>query len=226
MNYFWESVIKPVLELSGAKRIVEIGAFNGKNTVNLLNYCRQKGGIVQVIDPLPLFDVQKFRATYGSHLMIYESISLQILPLLHPYDAILIDGDHNWYTVYHELKAIESLAVVSGKRPLIFLHDTGWPYGRRDAYFNPKQIPDKYRKPYAKKGMTRGVKELTEHGLNSDAYNAVYEGGTRNGVLTAVEDFLKQSPIKYDFHQSHDQFGLGLLTPHKFPLKKLIRYFR
>jgi len=127
------------------------------------------------------------------------------------YDCILIDGDHNWYTVFNELNLIRQRALL---RPggVIFFHDVGWPYGRRDLYYQPDTIPAQYRLPFKRKGVLRGQSALAETGGgNSHLCNAIREGGPRNGVLTAVEDFLAQHPSEYQFCRIRVQHGLGIL---------------
>lgn len=127
------------------------------------------------------------------------------------YDCILIDGDHNWYTVINELKTIRQRGLLRpGGR--IFFHDIEWPYGRRDIYYQPETIPEPYRLEYAQKGILRGQRALDEsHGSNRNLYNAVREGGPRNGVLTAVEDFIADHPSEYMFCRIRKEFGLGIL---------------
>lgn len=70
-------------------------------------------------------------------------------------------------------------------------HDVGWPYGRRDMYYDPQQIPKEHRHPSARSGMVPGRSELSPQGINATYWNATNEGGPRNGVLTAIEDFAK-----------------------------------
>ncbi len=43
---------------------------------------------------------------FAGRYYFHEALSLDVLPSLEPMDAALIDGDHNWYTVYHELKLL------------------------------------------------------------------------------------------------------------------------
>ena len=72
-------------------------------------------------------------------------------------DAALIDGDHNWYTVYNELQLLAEVAREAGAPlPVLIMHDVGWPYGRRDLYYAPEQIPEEFRQPYAQRGMRPG----------------------------------------------------------------------
>ena len=109
-------------------------------------------------------------------------------------DAALIDGDHNWYTVYHELQLLAHVSANAGAPlPVLILHDVCWPYGRRDLYYAPEQIPEEYRQPYAQRGMIPGRKDLARAGgLNPSMYNAIDEGGPRNGVMTALDDFIAE----------------------------------
>ena len=76
-------------------------------------------------------------------------------------DAALIDGDHNWYTVYNELRMLARPPGQAGAPlPLLIMHDVGWPYGRRDLYYDPERIPEEFRQPYAQTGMRPGQPKL------------------------------------------------------------------
>lgn len=214
MLAFWDKIIHPLLQSFGVKRIVEIGAEHGLNTSNLLQYCRAVNGELIVIDPAPRFDIQALKRKYYNEFYMLVDYSLSALPQLKQYDCILIDGDHNWYTVYHELKLVELMAQQQARFPLVLLHDTQWPYGRRDMYYFPESIPSAYLHPYAKMGMVPGQSQLVHGGgANSLLDNALHEGGTRNGVLTAVEDFLQQTPWYVSYHQALSNSGLGIIAP-------------
>ena len=214
MLAFWEKIILPLLQSFGVKRIVEIGAEHGLNTSNLLQYCRAVNGELFVIDPAPRFDIQQYKMHFHKEFHMLLDYSLEILPHLKQFDCILIDGDHNWYTVYHELKLVEIMAQQQERFPLVFLHDTQWPYGRRDMYYFPESIPAGFVHPYAKMGMVSGQSQLVHGGgANNLLNNALYEGGARNGVLTAVEDFLQQTPWYVSYHQALSNSGLGIIAP-------------
>ena len=95
----------------------------------------------------------------------------------------------------------------------------GWPYGRRDTYYDPDSIPEEHRKPYEMKGMLPGVPDLVEEGgINRHLNNALREHEPNGGVLTAVEDFLRASHYELDLLELPGIHGLGILTPT--PLKK------
>jgi Glycosyl transferases group 1/Methyltransferase domain len=211
MNRLWKALIRPILEEINAKYIVEIGSDLGVNTKNILKYCVDNDAHLTAIDPFPKFDVEEFKAEYGDKFEIYTELSLNRLPLIKDYDAILIDGDHNWYTVYNELKIIEGY-FKDKKFPIIFLHDMGWPYARRDLYYNPDNIPSQHRQPYKKLGIYPDQNSLIENGgLNSHLNNALTENDPHNGILTALEDFIKESDLEFSFEHINAFHGLGIL---------------
>lgn len=214
MYYFWDTVIQPVLEIIQPKTIVEIGSDQGHNTENLLEYCQQQNAKLHVIDPWPKYEISDWEEEYGELVVFHLSLSLNALPLIEQCDLVLIDGDHNWYTVFNELKLIEKLSDKQSQPfPLILLHDIGWPYGRRDIYYSPETIPDAYRNPYQKKGMQPGTPNLLETGgLNSHIYNAIDENSLENGGLTAIEDFLKKTEQSIELIQVPGLHGLGILV--------------
>ena len=133
-----------LLKVFNSKNIVEIGSEDGINTKNILEYCQDNNAHMMLLILFPNFNVDEFKAQYGDKFVFYKDLSLNILPLLKDYDTIFIDGDHNWYTVYNELKIIER-NFKEQDFPLIFLHDVGWPYARRDLYYNPNNIPPQFR---------------------------------------------------------------------------------
>jgi len=208
-------VIEPALEAARPAVVVEIGSDQGGNTKNLLGFCRRTGATLHVIDPAPGYDAAEWQREHEGHLVFHEDLSLDALPQIEAFDAVLIDGDHNWYTVFHELKLIEDLCNARGQDfPLVMLHDVGWPYGRRDLYYAPDTIPEEHRKPHEKKGMLPGVPNLVdEGGLNQHLYNAVLENEPRGGVLTAIEDFLRETNHTLELTKLPGIHGLALLVP-------------
>ncbi len=213
MHMFWDLIISPLLELFKPKRIIEIGSEDGKNTEQILHYCINNNAVLYAIDPMPLFDYLAWREKYDKHLIFYKTLSHQALPFIKDMDLVLIDGDHNWYTVFNELKLIEKNTFESRTVfPLVLIHDVCWPYGRRDIYYNPDNIPQEFRKPYEKMGIKPGFNKLVkEGGINSHLFNSLCEDHPQNGVLTAVEDFLNDTTMDLDFIILPAFYGLGLL---------------
>ncbi len=95
------------------------------------------------------------------------------------------------------------------------MHDTSWPCARRDFYYDVSAIPDRERKPVASLGgLSIQSPELTAYGFGqSEGFKIASEiGGSDNGVMTALEDFLAESP---DFAVLHVPAvcGLSVLYP-------------
>lgn len=191
----WDIAIAPVLEAIGAKRVVEIGALRGETTVLMLDRLGPDAEF-HVIDPAPEFDPAGHEERFPGRFIFHRDISHNVLPSLPVMDAGLIDGDHNWYTVYHELRMLAQTARGAGAPlPVFVMHDVGWPYGRRDLYYAPERIPDEFRRPYAQRGMLPERSQLVPKGrggLSPTMFNALEEGGPRNGVMTALDDFEQE----------------------------------
>lgn len=214
MIKLWKNILRPVLDAAAAKSILEIGAEYGASTNVLMNYVTEREGHLYCIDPVPEFDADELQKMHPQRLTFHRDLSLNVLPGLEPFDVALVDGDHNWYTVYNELKQIEEIHGHDPLRqPIVFLHDIGWPYGRRDLYYDPSTIPQEFRQEHKQLGILPNRSELSaESGMNIELWNATHEGGTMNGVLTAVEDYLEESELQYEFVRFPLYYGLGLLV--------------
>jgi hypothetical protein len=215
MLAFWPDIIRPLFDAIEPRSIVEIGSEAGRTTRLLLEFACRYGGVVNSIDPGPSFDVAAWQKEFGENFVFHRLPSLVGLCGIDRMDVVLIDGDHNWFTVFNELKLIESRCLDQGRGlPLILLHDVGWPYGRRDLYYAPEAIPAEHRQPWARKGISPSRSELLDHGgYNAKMCNALKEGGAKNGVMSAVEDYLAQTIFKFKFVVIPAVFGLGILLP-------------
>ncbi len=102
---------------------------------------------------------------------------------------VVIDGDHNYYTLSRELTMIDEIAS-GAAMPLLMFHDVLWPHARRDTYYAPERIPPEHRQPVGDDvGLAPGVKGTAEYGLPF-MHAALEEGGPGNGTMTAIEDFM------------------------------------
>ena len=193
MYPLWDSVIEPVIRAAGGRRLVEIGALRGETTIRMLDALGPDSE-VHVIDPVPEFDPSEHEEKFRGRYVFYRDLSLNVLPDAPPFDVALIDGDHNWYTVYNELRLLRETSRRAGEPlPVLILHDVLWPYGRRDLYYEPSQIPEEFRQPHARRGMRPDRKKLLpKGGMNVTLHNAETEGGRRNGVMTALDDFMAE----------------------------------
>jgi hypothetical protein len=180
----------PCLDAVGAKSVVEVGAYAGDLTRVLADWAAESGAKVMAVDPSPQDGLVELAAAHPEVELVRE-ISLDALPRIPIPDVVIIDGDHNYYTVSEELRLIAERAP-GAELPLLLFHDVCWPHGRRDDYFDPAAIPEDYRQPIAgdSGGIFPGEPGLRHGGLPY-ARSAAREGGPRNGVFTAVEDFLQ-----------------------------------
>jgi hypothetical protein len=215
MLAFWPDVIRPLLDVLQPRSIVEIGSERGRTTRLLLEFGRERNASVHAIDPAPAFDVPAWLQEFSEVFTFHKLPSLVALCAIDRFDVVLIDGDHNWFTVFNELKLIENRSLeVRQSMPLVILHDVAWPYGRRDLYYDPEAIPLEYRHAWAKKGISPTRSELLDAGsFNASMCNAQHEGGPRNGVLTAIEDYVAQSIFSFELVLIPAVFGLGILMP-------------
>jgi hypothetical protein len=191
-------VVEPVLAAVRPKVIVEIGVRHGDTTVNLLELASRTGGRVHGIDPLPgdRLDLEGLQRRHGDQLVFHRKASLDALDHIGEMDAVIVDGDHNWYTVFNELKLIERCAARDNRPfPTVLLHDVDWPNGRRDRYANIDAIPEEYRHP---------SNFWTEE---SDSRIP------RVGVRTAIEDFLEASDLPLTFISVVGFGGVGIIVP-------------
>jgi hypothetical protein len=215
MNRFWHRYIKPLIEIAQPSRILEIGADSGWNTRNILEYCQATGTHADIVDPAPQPSLHTVLAQFGTNEYRYFPLkSIAAIPQLDTPDIALIDGDHNWATVYSELNLLHAKAEASGlPPPIVISHDVAWPYARRDMYYNPDDLDASQKHPYAYRGMLPGVNELVEEGMNGVLANAMHEGGPRNGVLTAIEDYIASAGTEFVFRKLPFFNGLGILIP-------------
>ena len=176
------------LETARARSVVEVGAWAGDLTRLLLDWGARAGARVWAIDPAPQQALVRLDSE-REDLELVRTTSHEGLQRIPAADAVIIDGDHNYYTVSEELRIVADRAG-DGPLPLLLFHDVCWPHARRDDYFDPELIPPEHRQPVvANGGVFPGEPGITEGGLRY-RWPAAREGGPRNGVLTAVEDFV------------------------------------
>ena len=97
------------------------------------------------------------------------------------HDAIFLNDDPNWYTVFNELKIIKES---NDDFPLVFICNNIFPHKRRDSYSNPEIIPNEFINEYSKNLEYNNIL------LNDGFYHAIGENTPKNG---AIEDFLNEN---------------------------------
>jgi hypothetical protein len=181
-------VMLPCLDAAGARSVMEVGAYAGDLTEVLCDWARLTGATVAAIDPMPQPRLVEL-AEQREELELIRETSLAALPKATLADAVVIDGDHNHYTVSEELRLVEQ-AAGDNRLPLLLFHDVCWPHGRRDDYYDPDQIPAEHRQPIHEGGGLFPEEPGIRPGGLPYRHAAAREGGPGNGVLTAVEDFV------------------------------------
>ncbi|CAH0356131.1 hypothetical protein BH11PSE5_BH11PSE5_12540 [soil metagenome] len=211
------------LKLSGARRIVEIGAEFGGMSHMLADFVADVDGHLTSIDPAPAPEFVEW-AAQSAFVTHVAAPSLEVIDTLSNVDAWLIDGDHNYFTVYNELLAADALCQRDGKPLLTFLHDVSWPTARRDMYYAPRRIPKAFRHPheFGAGAMLDRVALVPGQGFRGEQAWAMasVSGGPRNGVLTAVEDFIAdvgKTGRVLAFARIPAVFGLGVLFDSDAP---------
>jgi hypothetical protein len=202
------------LEIADARSVVEVGAYAGDLTRFLLDWALGHEAQVWAIDPSPQPELEQLDAE-REDLRLFRATSLEALAEMERADAYVIDGDHNYYTVSEEIRLVAENEGGAGM-PLLMFHDVGWPHARRDDYFAPEQIPKEYRQPTIEGGgLFPGLSAPRPGGLPYQ-WPAAAEGGPRNGVLTAVEDFVAgNEELRFAIMPSF--FGLGIVWDSRAP---------
>ncbi len=220
----FEPLITELLDATGARQVAEIGGEGGVFTKQLVEWADRADGEVHCVDPSPSPQLDHL-ARGAERLRLLRMASPAAFEQLPPLDVCIIDGDHNYWTVTSELRALD-VRLRDGDRPvLVVLHDVGWPCARRDSYYAPERIPaDALHEHTRNGGAVPGQAELQQTGFSSAGQWAWArrEGGPRNGVLTAVEDFLADRPA-LELQVVPAVFGLGVLFATGAPWADRVR---
>lgn len=221
----YELNIIPILNRFNVKKVLLIGLSNETILNKLLTYYIKNDEMLYTIDnEINAEDLINNKNNYQENIKHFKGQSLNILPYLKNFDAILINNDPNWYTVYNELNLIKKNNL---KFPLVFICNNKYPHKRRDSYINPNNIPDEYKHEcYNKLPIKYEEDNKIKHAMIEDGFcHAIYEETPKNGVLTAIEDFLNENKnlkkIEIDFLEGITLiYNNSLITNNK--IKKII----
>ena len=194
--------------LENISKIVEIGAENGYNTSALLDYAVRRHILLDTVDPsLPENAKQLLQSP---QFRFHQTVSGEYLAGNDRYHVIFMDGDHNYETVLTDLETIDRKRKQNCIK-VIFLHDVCWPWAYRDIYYGPERIKAPHPYDYNIR-VSPYEEERSEQGLSSGNYaTALAEGGENNGVLCAVENFLKTAGPRWRFKSFPVLYGIGVL---------------
>jgi hypothetical protein len=203
------------LDCARPASVLEIGAYRGDLTELLAGWAGAAGAKLTSVEPAPQPELLRVAQRHPG-LDLVVATSHDALRELPPAEAVILDGDHNYFTLSEELRLIAQGAP-EGELPLMIFHDVGWPHGRRDSYYEPERIPPEGRQPMALDvGVLPGVEGTVEEGLQFTEWTALREGGPRNGVRTAIEDFLAdRGGLRFSVVPAF--FGVGVLYREDAP---------
>jgi len=209
-------IMQPCLEAGETRTLLEIGSFAGELTESLLKWGTPRGVEITTVEPLPPDDLRDVVSRYPELTLIEDTgvgalDGLDSLP-----DTIIIDGDHNYFTLTGELDKIAEKAG-DGPLPLLMFHDVCWPHERRDTYYAPDRVPESERQPLGHNcTIAPGNPGLSDGGLPFE-WAAAHEGGPKNGVLTAIEDFMERRGGGLRLAIVPVFFGYGVLWEESAP---------
>ena len=105
-------IVTPLLDAAKPAELAEVGAFAGDLTERLLEWSRKSGTKISAIDPLPAPGLVSL-AERDPQLELIERPSHDALAEMDLPDALVIDGDHNYFTVAEECRIIGCLLYTS-----------------------------------------------------------------------------------------------------------------
>ena len=168
------NILPIILNRFKVNKVILCGLSDGEMLNQIWEYCNVNDSSYTAIDLENNFEFES----------INDDNVLDVLHDLMDYDAIFLDGDPNWYTVYNELNIINR----NNKAfPLVFICNNIFPHKRKDSYKDPNIIPKEFRNEFSKEFEVGNII------LEDNFYHAIDENTPKNGVLTAIEDFLNEN---------------------------------
>jgi hypothetical protein len=123
--------IESIIKSHNPKHILELGALNGENTRNLLNLQLSQPFLLTVIsDDLPS-DIES-----SGSVVYMKGVSYNLIPTLddNSIDLVLLDTDHNYWTLHQELAVLHPKLTHGA---LVLIHDV-------DTFYYNTGIADGY----------------------------------------------------------------------------------
>ena len=122
------------------------------------------------------------RRRFPGRYVFHRDLSLDVLPATcRRWTPPSIDGDHNWYTVYNELRLLARGGPRRRRAAARCWSSTTccWPYGRRDLYYDPERAsPRSSASRTQRAGMQPGPREAPPRGgMNRTLANAEPRAG-------------------------------------------------
>lgn len=171
-------IIKQFLLETESPKILEVGLDRGVTTIPVLVFlCRTQkkfeftGVDVLLQEPL-LITLRNIDMTSEQQVNLFQDSSLTVLPKLveesKKFNVVLLDGDHNYYTVSKELEYLNALVEDDG---IVIIDDYHGRWSDKDLWYTEQ-------KGY--ENVSQATKRIETE---------------KHGVKPAVDEFIETNPI-------------------------------
>ena len=212
MHRCFATVIEPLVAGLGSRAIAEVGSGHARLTARALRAATADDFTIHAIDPAPAEGLVRL-ARADPRVEVHATTGADALGRIGVVDLVLLDGDPNYATTLAELKVVVARSREAGlPAPVIVVHNVHWPFGRRDGYHAADAPSEPQRRPSTASGLKPGRSRPCDDGLRLVPLVALDEGGARNGVLTAVEDFVAGDRARWELLDLPGYGGTAVLV--------------
>jgi hypothetical protein len=210
-----DPLLRALVQAAAPRSIVEIAGPGETQARVLLETTSADATRVHLVGAAGETLAEELRARFGERVEAHDGLTMNVVAsMTDAPDLVILGGDPNWYTVFHVLRLLARLAA-GAPYPVVLVRHTGWPYGRRDAYPVLDAVPAAYLQPHARRGVRPEKTELDHTGLHPDVHHSLFENTEKNGVRTAVEDFVAQSDVPLEALYVPGFHGVTLLVDRR-----------
>jgi predicted O-methyltransferase YrrM len=138
--------IKQFLSQIQSPKVLEIGLCKGITTIPLLAFMSRMHenfefvGVDVLVQESLLIILNNIDVLPSQKMIIHQDSSLNALPKLtessKKFDVVLLDGDHNYYTVSRELEYLDSL---TNENSIVLIDDYHGRWSERDLWYSEKE---------------------------------------------------------------------------------------
>jgi predicted O-methyltransferase YrrM len=138
--------IKQFLSQIQSPKVLEIGLCKGITTIPLLAFMSRMHenfefvGVDVLVQESLLIILNNIDVLPSQKMIIHQDSSLNALPKLtessKKFDVVLLDGDHNYYTVSRELEYLDSL---TNENSIVLIDDYHGRWSEKDLWYSEKE---------------------------------------------------------------------------------------
>ena len=168
--------IKQFLSQIQSPKVLEIGLCKGITTIPLFAFMSRAHesfefvGVDVLVQESLLIILNNIDVLPSQKMIIHQDSSLNVLPKLtessKKFDVVLLDGDHNYYTVSRELEYLDSL---TNENSIVLIDDYHGRWSEKDLWYSERE----------------GYESVDRATKRTDT--------EKHGVKPAVDDFLMKN---------------------------------